>query len=100
MTITVEIPDEVAGALANGGEDPARAVLEAVALEGYRADGLSEYEVQRLLGFETRMQVHGFLKERNVYLHYGLADLDHDMEEARQYRVLKGPRQPTELRAE
>lgn len=46
MTITVEIPDDLAGVLATGGKDPARAVLEAVALEGYRTDRLSEYEIQ------------------------------------------------------
>jgi len=43
MNITVEIPDTIAGDLAGEGRDPARAVLEAIALEGYRADRLSEY---------------------------------------------------------
>jgi hypothetical protein len=89
MTITVEIPDDLAGALATGGGDPSRAVLEAVALEGYRTDRLSEYDLQKLLGFETRMEVHGFLKEHNVYLHYTIDDLEHDMQEARLYRALK-----------
>jgi hypothetical protein len=82
LTVTVEIPDDLAGALAAGGQDPERAVLEAIALEGYRTERLSESAVRRLLGFESRMQVHGFLKANHVYLHYGLEDLEHDMREA------------------
>lgn len=33
MTITIEIPEELAGQLIAAGQDPARATLEAVALE-------------------------------------------------------------------
>ena len=82
MTVTVQIPDELAGFLVASGQDPARAVLEAVAIEGYRADRFSEYDIQQLLGFESRMQVHAFLKASNVYLHYGPEDVAHDMREA------------------
>ena len=83
MTIAVEIPDELAGTLSTEGQDPARAVLEAVALEGYRTDRLSESDIRQLLGFETRMEVHGFLKEHGVFLHYTLEDLEHDTATAR-----------------
>jgi len=89
MTVTVEIPDDLAGMLAARGVDPSRAVLEAVAVEGYRRDLFSESAVRRLLGFETRVRVHGFLKEHNVYPHYTLADLEHDMHEADRYSALK-----------
>ena len=78
MTITVDLPDKVAAAITATGKDPARAVLEAVALEGYRREQLSESAVRRLLGFETRMEVHGFLKENAVYMHYTIEDLEHD----------------------
>lgn len=88
MTVTVQIPDDLAGSLATSGHDPARAVLEAVAIEGYRTDRLSEYDVQQLLGFESRMQVHAFLKANQVYLHYGPEDLEHDMREAERIVVL------------
>ena len=44
--------------------------LEALALEGYRTERLSESELRQMLGFETRMQVHAFLKEHGVYLNY------------------------------
>jgi len=78
MHITIDIPDTISGVIAPE-QDPARATLEALALEGYRSDRLSEYDIQQLLGFETRMEVHGFLKAHGVYLHYGVADLEHDM---------------------
>ena len=38
--------------------------------------------MRRLPGFETRMQVHGFLKEHGVYLNYSMEDLEHDIREA------------------
>lgn len=82
MTITIDIPEELAGQLIAAGQDPARATLEAVALEGYRSDRLSEADIRELLGFETRMEVHGFLKEHGVFLHYTNEDLAHDSEVA------------------
>lgn len=82
MTITIEIPEELAGQLIAAGQDPARATLEAVALEGYRSDRFSEADIRELLGFETRMEVHGFLKEHGVFLHYTDEDLAHDREVA------------------
>jgi hypothetical protein len=57
VTITLEIPDSAGAVLAASGQDPSRALLEAFALEGYRADRLSEYEVQQLLGFEYFEQI-------------------------------------------
>ncbi|SPF48848.1 conserved hypothetical protein [Candidatus Sulfopaludibacter sp. SbA4] len=78
MNITVEIPDTIAGDLAGEGRDPARAVLEAIALEGYRADRLSEYQVRQLLGFETRDEVDGFLKEHGAFMQYTMEDVERD----------------------
>jgi hypothetical protein len=82
MTITVEIPEELAGQLIAAGQDPARAALEAIALEGYRSDRLTEADIRVLLGFDTRMEVHGFLKEHAAFLPYTDADLAHDLEVA------------------
>jgi hypothetical protein len=78
VTITVEVPDAVGSLLFANGQEPVRAVLEAIALEGYRADRLSQSEVRRLLGFETRMEVDAFLKEHGAFLHYTIEDFDHD----------------------
>jgi len=98
MIITVEIPDSAGAVLAASGQNPSRALLEAFALEGYRTDQLSEYEVQQLLGFEYFEQVHGFLKEHGVYLHYSMEDAEHDLAEARRYPASKAAL--TEHRAE
>jgi len=88
MTVTIEIPDDVAARIAGEGKDLARAVLEAVALDGYRRDLLGEASVRRLLGFAIRDEVHTFLKEHGVYSHYGLKDLEHDMAEADRWLAL------------
>jgi|SRR6267378_223800 hypothetical protein len=78
MEITLNIPDELARQVTSEGKDPARVALEALALEGYRSELLSESAVRQMLGFETRMEVHDFLKQHGVYLHYDVADLEQD----------------------
>jgi hypothetical protein len=78
MQITLELPEDIAADLAAQGEDLSRTALEAFALEAYRAQKLSTAQVRRLLGYQTRMQVHAFLKAHGVYLHYTVADLEHD----------------------
>jgi hypothetical protein len=86
MEITLNIPDELARQVASEGKDPSRMALEALALEGYRAERLSESAVREMLGFDTRMEVHAFLKQHGVYLHYDLADLEHDELTAQKFR--------------
>jgi hypothetical protein len=99
MTLTVEIPDALVDALAPNGGDLSRTVLEAMALEGYRTDRLAEYDVQRLLGFESRMDVHGFLKEHGVYLNYGIEALEHDIRESDRMLALLAAEAAAEQRA-
>jgi hypothetical protein len=82
MTITVDIPEELASQLIAAGQEPTRAALEAIALEGYRSDRLSTAEVRRLLGFGTGMEVDAFLKGHGVFLPYTEEDLAHDIEVA------------------
>ena len=87
MRITLNIPDEFARQVATEGEDPARVALEALALEGYRTELLSEAALRQMLGFQTRMEVHAFLKQHSVYLHYGVSDLQQDRATAQQVRA-------------
>ena|SRR5437016_4673465 len=82
VEITIHIPDEVAPK----GKDPARVALEALALEGYRAELLSESALRQMLGFQSRIEVHAFLKEHGVYLHYDVSDLKQDEETASRLR--------------
>jgi hypothetical protein len=81
MHIALDIPDNIAGVIAPD-QDPARAALEALALEGYRSRRLGESAIRRLLGFESRTEVHGFLKNHGVYMHYTMADVERDTEAA------------------
>lgn len=87
VQITLNIPDELATRIASDGQDISRAALEAMALEGYRTERLSESEIRRLLGFETRMEVHAFLKAHGAYLHYSITDLERDRESANRMRA-------------
>ena len=79
MQVIVEIPDDVARKLAGRGLDPSRSTLEAVAIEGYRSGVLTASQTRRLLGFETRYELDGFLKAHNIFEHaYSLEDLEQD----------------------
>ena len=78
MRIVLDIADDLAEQLSPQGQDVARTVLEAVALEGYRSGKFTESEVRRLLGYQIRMEVDGFLKEHGVYLEYSLEDLERE----------------------
>jgi hypothetical protein len=79
MTITLNLPEDIARHLASHGDDPARAALEALALESYRSRTLSEEQIRRMLGYESRVEVHGFLKAHGVYLNYTADDLRADL---------------------
>lgn len=76
--VTLELPDDLSAFLSASGRDLQQAVLEAIALEAYRENKLSIAQLRRALGYRTKMQVHGFLKEHGVYLPYGRTDLEHD----------------------
>ncbi len=78
MRIVLDIADDMAAQLSQQGQDLARTLLEAIALEGYRSGKLTEAEVRQLLGYQTRMEVDGFLKEHGIYLEYTLEDLERE----------------------
>jgi hypothetical protein len=75
--ITLTLPEDIAAHLAEQGDLP-RVALEGLALEGYRTGKLSSAQVRRMLGFRTRLQVHEFLKQHQLPLHYDQADLEQD----------------------
>ena len=80
MTIELQLPDDVARDLSSADVDLSRVALESLALEGYRDGRLSEEQVRRLLGFESRFEVHAFLKKHHTPLDYSMADLVRDLE--------------------
>jgi predicted HTH domain antitoxin len=86
MQITIEIPDDLVATLSAYGQDPARAALEAIAVEAYRQQRLSGYQLRTLLGISSRYELDGFLKERQVY-DYTLEDFEKDLAAIRELRV-------------
>ena len=52
ITVTMEIPEELAAAVTSGGRDLSHAALEALAVEAYRAKRLSDSQFRRLLWTE------------------------------------------------
>jgi predicted HTH domain antitoxin len=81
MAITISLPDEV---LSGDDKDIARNILEQVALEGFKSGQLSTAQVRRILGFESRFQVHEFLATHDV----PWVDYDED-ELQREFETLK-----------
>jgi len=80
MRLTLDLPDELSAALAASGDDISRAAFEAIALEAYRERKLTTAQLRRLLGFESRYELDGFLKRHEVWLEYTWQDLEQDRE--------------------
>jgi hypothetical protein len=79
MKVTVDLPEDIARALEDNGIDLHRQTLEAIAAEGYRTGALDENQICRLLGFESRFDVHALLKAHRVPLRYTMSDVQDDL---------------------
>jgi predicted HTH domain antitoxin len=78
MEVTLRIPDDVAKRLSASGRDVSRRALEALALEGYREQSLTLFQISEMLGL-TRVQTEDFLGQHHVPLAaLDLADLDRE----------------------
>jgi predicted HTH domain antitoxin len=78
MEVILRIPDDVAHQLSAGGGDVYRRALEALALEGYRDETLTLYQVSEMLGL-SRVETEDFLGQHHVPLSaIGEADLDRE----------------------
>lgn len=84
MIVSFEIPETMAESLDVAGGDLSRAALEALALDGYRTEKLSEEQVRVMLGYQTRMQVHALLKQHGVPLQYSVSDFEDDLRTLRE----------------
>ncbi len=78
MNVTVQIPDDLAERLIAAGGDLSRRALEAFALEEYKSGNLTKPELRKLLGYETRAAMDGFLKAHGVFEEYTLDDLEQE----------------------
>jgi hypothetical protein len=62
------------------GQDLGRAAFEAIALEAYREHKLTTAQLRRVLGFESRYELDGFLKQHEVWMEYTWEDVERDRE--------------------
>ncbi|HEV2350180.1 MAG TPA: UPF0175 family protein [Terriglobia bacterium] len=79
MHVAIELPDDIGDELQARWQDLPRHTLEAVALEGYRSGALTEYLVQRMLGFKTRIQTNDFLNDHGVYYSISQAEIEREI---------------------
>ena len=63
MEVIISLPEDISESLQGCWGNVSRHALEVIAVEGYRTGALTKTQVQRLLGLETRFEVHGMLKE-------------------------------------
>jgi hypothetical protein len=68
----------MAAPLVPQGQEPARAALEALALEAYRQRRITGYQLRTLLGISSRYELDGFLKQHEVF-DYTVDDFDRDL---------------------
>ena len=78
MVITVEIPEELAKRFDDDASQLPRHAVEALVLEAHRQSRLTEAEIGRLLGMESRFQIERFLKDHGVELAYSRDDLEYE----------------------
>jgi len=79
IEVRLTLPENVAASIQNGG-DLSRRILEITALEGFKSGQLTASQLQQMLGFESRFEVDGFLKEHEVFFDYSPEDLAHEEE--------------------
>jgi len=85
VQVTLDIPDE----LCAGWAAPRRSfrnvfLRHLLSKPTYREHNLSTNQLRRLLGFETRHELDGFLKAREIWLEYGIEDLERNRKLHRQ----------------
>jgi predicted HTH domain antitoxin len=90
MQVTIVLPEDISESLQGRWGNVSHHALEAIAVEGYRTDALTEAQVRRLLGLATRFEVHALLKEHKVPLHYMESDLEDDLSAHRDLGILSG----------
>jgi predicted HTH domain antitoxin len=78
MEVKLQIPDEIVKQLAPEGGDISRQALEALAIDGYRKQNLSLYQISQMLGL-SRIETEDFLGRNQVPLaDLTAADLDRE----------------------
>jgi predicted HTH domain antitoxin len=85
MTISFEIPSDIAGQIRCNGSDPSLEAKEAFLVELYRRDRITHYQLGRALGLD-RFETDDLLKRHDVPLDITAEDVE---EEAASLRDVK-----------
>lgn len=80
MNVMVLIPDDLAARFGSEAE-LGRRVVEALALEEYRAGRLTRSELRQVLGFATRGALDGFLNDHGVVEGIAIEEFDRQMQD-------------------
>jgi predicted HTH domain antitoxin len=83
VNVAIEIPDDVGRALGAHASEVSRAVLQAVAIEAYRAGTITPAQVQQMLGLRSRWETEAFLRRAEAYHDYTMDDLERDLRAVR-----------------
>jgi predicted HTH domain antitoxin len=75
VEIAIQVPDDVAAALASQGSSIHRTVLEALALEAYRSGAITPAQIQEMLGLGSRWETEAFLRRASAFHDYTIDDL-------------------------
>jgi hypothetical protein len=75
MDVTVHIPDDLAGPLKAADGDLSRRALEGLALEEFKSGHITKAQLRRLLGFEIRYELDGFLKAHGIPMSVTVEDV-------------------------
>jgi predicted HTH domain antitoxin len=78
VRISLDIPDDLVRQLAEGGKDLSRAALEALAIDAYRMNRITGFQLRTLLDIPSRHELDELLKHHGVPLEYTMDDFDRE----------------------
>jgi hypothetical protein len=78
MRIWLDLPDDFVEQLGEKGQDLSRAALEALAIDAYRMNRISGYQLGQFLEIPSRYELDGFLKHHGVPLEYTIEDFERE----------------------
>jgi hypothetical protein len=78
VKIWLDLPDDIVAQLAQGGQDLSRAALEALAIDAYRMNRITGYQLSQLLDIPSRYELDAFLKLHGVPLEYTIDDFERE----------------------
>lgn len=78
MKVWLDLPDDVAALLIEKGQDIPRAALEALAVDAYRTNRITGYQLGQLLAIPSRYDLDGFLKRHGVPLDYTIEEFERE----------------------